>query len=113
MWPWFLQRITGALLIIWLAVHMAVLHWGGHESQFFFAVTRRLRSGGWVAFDLLFIVLCLYHGLNGVRAILFDVVSGVRQRRAIDGVLWLVGLAMTVIGYYVLTGFITRGGNLG
>ena len=74
---------------------------------------RRLRSGGWIVFDLLLIVLCLYHGLNGVRAILYDVVTGARPRRAIDGALWVVGLAMTVVGYYVLTGFITRGGSSG
>jgi succinate dehydrogenase hydrophobic anchor subunit len=113
MWPWFLQRLTGALLAIWLAAHMAVLHGGGHENQFFFAVTRRLRSGGWIVFDLLLIVLCLYHALGGVRAVLFDVIPGDRGRRRIELALWVVGLLTLVFAYKVLTGFMTEGEVIG
>ena len=109
MWPWFLQRVTGALLLVWLAIHMAALHWGGHESQFFYAVARRLRHGGWVLFDLLLIVLCLYHGLNGVRAVLLDVLPGARARRALKRLLWVVGLAALVIACKVLAGFLQWG----
>ena len=73
---WYMQRITGLALLILLILHFWVEHFtasvrtGGLTFE---NVQQRFFHNPWfVTVDVLFLIVALYHGLNGVRNIIFD-----------------------------------------
>jgi succinate dehydrogenase hydrophobic anchor subunit len=71
-----LQRITGALLVLLLAAHFWVEHFMTAELQrgdlSYAAILARISNPLWEAIDISFLLIALYHGLNGVRNIALD-----------------------------------------
>ena len=102
---WVFQRITGAFLAVFLFTHVKVLHWDYNFAtqgllDFSFVIDRLQGSVGWLIFYFLFIISALFHGLNGLWAIVLDF----RPSRAVQlvwlTVLWAAGI-LTV--YYAIT----------
>jgi len=104
-WPWVLQRLTGLILVVGLAVHFWVLHFAIERPVTFDKVLERLRYPGWVLFDLLLLVAAIYHGLNGLWAIILDYAPNDLSKRVVGLVLWIVGIVTLLIGVHVLAGF--------
>ena len=73
---WYLQRITGAALLLLLIMHFWVEHFTTEvrtHGLTFEIIQRRFFQNPWfVAIDITFLIIALYHGLNGIRAIIFD-----------------------------------------
>ena len=73
---WVLQRVTGALLVILLAMHFWVEHFMAgpvREGKLSFEVIQARIANPWMqAVDLSFLFIALYHGLNGLRNIILD-----------------------------------------
>jgi succinate dehydrogenase / fumarate reductase membrane anchor subunit len=73
---WYLQRITGAALLVLLIMHFWVEHFTAevrHQGLTFEVIQRRFFNNPWfVAIDITFLIIALYHGLNGIRNIIFD-----------------------------------------
>ena len=73
---WYLQRITGALLVLLLAAHFWVEHFMTAELQrgdlTYQAILSRISNPLWQAIDISFLLVALYHGLNGLRNIALD-----------------------------------------
>jgi len=73
---WYLQRVTGAALLLLLIMHFWVEHFTAEVREHgltFDVIQRRFFGNPWfVAVDITFLVVALYHGLNGVRNIIFD-----------------------------------------
>ena len=82
---WYLQRITGALLIILLAAHFWVEHFMSMELRrgdlTYSAILSRISNPTWQFIDIAFLLVALYHGLNGLRNIILDY-SGIGRRTA-------------------------------
>jgi len=103
-----MQRVTGAVLLVLLILHFWVEHFTAEVRTgglTFEVVQRRFFENRWfVAVDIAFLLIALYHGLNGLRNIIFDFgrVSG-RYRVAVTWLLVLVGL---VIAYWGIDAFI-------
>lgn len=95
---WFFQRITAAVLAVGLIVHFLALHFLIERPVTMDKVAERLGTPGWIAFDAVLLVACLFHALNGLYAILADF----RPARAVAGTVrwafWVVGIAATVVG---------------
>jgi len=93
---WYLQRITGGLLIVLLAAHFWVEHFLTEPLRrgelTYQALLPRIANPWWQAVDIAFLLVALYHGLNGVRNILldYDRISR-RAARAATTVLILAG----------------------
>ncbi len=114
-WPWFFQRVSGLLLVFFLAVHIWMGHFSGlgdvidgrrEEMVLFDIVERRLAQGLFVFVDFSLLVLVLYHGLNGVRNILLEWRPAAQHRQPIVRGLWLLGVAAFAYGAWGLTAFI-------
>ena len=88
---WLLQRITAVLLVVFLAVHI----W---TTNFAAGWATLLRAG--VDFSLL--ALALFHGLNGVRAIILDYGIGHAARRVLSASLVTIGFIAFLFGIYGL-----------
>src|ERR1051326_5550179 len=73
---WYLQRITGALLVVLLAAHFWVEHFMSRELRrgdlTYEAILGRIGNPVWQFIDIAFLLVALYHGLNGVRNIVLD-----------------------------------------
>lgn len=95
---WYVQRVTGAMLLILLAAHFWVEHFMSapvRRGDLTYAViVSRLSNPVWRAIDISFLLIALYHGLNGLRGIILD--YGPLSRRAAaltNGALIIVGIA--------------------
>jgi len=100
-WPWFLQRLTGLYLAVGMAVHMFILPLGG-EPVDFYSVHGRLKYAGWLIFDLLLLVTCLYHGFNGLWAIVLDYNPRGLWRKRLGYFIFIMGLVFLVYGVAAL-----------
>jgi succinate dehydrogenase cytochrome b556 subunit len=73
---WYLQRITGALLVVLLVAHFWVEHFMTaplRRGELTYArVMERLANPYWQAIDIAFLIVALHHGLSGARSILLD-----------------------------------------
>ncbi len=114
-WLWFLQRISGVLLLFFVLAHGSITHFlpiadvrAGLQDEpvTYEAVERRLAQGFFVFFDFALLGLALYHGLNGIRNILLEWPFAARRQRAVTASLWVVGLGSFGLGAATLLVFI-------
>jgi succinate dehydrogenase / fumarate reductase, membrane anchor subunit len=100
---WYLQRITGAALVPLLVAHFWVEHYmtasllrGDLSYQ---VILTRIANPWWRAIDISFLLIALYHGLNGLFGIVLDFEwIGLRAARTIAIALTVVGLAWAYWG---------------
>jgi succinate dehydrogenase hydrophobic anchor subunit len=95
---WLIQVITGALVLLLVTLHMIANHFivpNGLRS--FTDVVDYLRTPIVLFFEVTFLVVVTWHGLLGLRAVLFDFGLSRRTERAITGVLAVVGVV--TVGY--------------
>lgn len=93
---WQAQRITGLLLLPLLIAHFWVEHFMTaalrHGHLTYQAILMRIANPWWQGIDIAFLLLALYHGLNGVMGIVLD--SGLVERRGAR----IAAAALTVLG---------------
>jgi succinate dehydrogenase membrane anchor subunit len=100
---WYLQRITGALLVVLLAAHFWVEHFMTADLQrgdlTYEAIHARVSNPLWQAIDISFLLVALYHGLNGLRNIALDYSRvSVRAMQAITAALATLGIVWAYWG---------------
>ncbi len=106
-WAWILQRMTAVLLFVLLGTHLAVLHYVPENMDFnFLGVAARLKSTLYMLVDSGLLITGVYHGLNGVRNVVFDFVISESTRRTITTLLLIVGVAFALWGSYALAAFL-------
>ena len=73
---WYVQRITGALLVILLVAHFWVEHFVSESLRrgdlTFEAIRARITNPIWQTIDIAFLLIALVHGLSGARNIVMD-----------------------------------------
>jgi len=107
---WFLQRITGLLLAIFLFTHVKVLHLDFNFAEsglmdFGFVIERLKSSVGWSIFYFLFILSALFHGLNGLWAIVMDFRPNATGRKVWLTAIWLLGILVAIWSFNTLNAF--------
>ena len=99
MWAFVLHRITGVALIFYLLMHIAVISTSLRGPDAFNKLLAVLTSPLFIVLDLGLLAAILFHGLNGVRIVLFDTGVGIRQQKAI---FWALMAIATVIWFATL-----------
>lgn len=105
LWTWHLA--AGAIILFLLGLHMAIMHLdallgvfnpaGGHPIDWANVVAR----GQSLAFTLTYVLLlgaALFHGLYGLRNILFELDPAPPLKKALSWVLILVGVGLFIFG---------------
>ena len=105
LWTWHLA--AGAIILFLLGLHMAIMHLdallgifnpaGGHPIDWANVVAR----GQSLAFTLTYVLLlgaALFHGLYGLRNILFELDPAPPLMKAFSWVLILVGVGLFIFG---------------
>jgi len=107
-WGWIWQAITGAGLIVLLALHMIANHFVAPEGiRDFQQVIEYLRTPIIVILEVLFLVFVTGHALLGVRAILFDFGLSERTEKRVSLALTVIGVLTVAYGLW-LTWTITQ-----
>jgi len=106
---WLLQRVTGIMLVLLLILHTVIAHYtvpsGGLTYQW---VASRMAYPLWKLFYLFFLLLCAYHGLNGLWMIVQDYVRRDCLRIGIFGALVILALLMLSLGALTIIPFSAR-----
>lgn len=91
---WFLQRVTGFLIVIFLGFHIWIMHYAKGQIELDFnRISARLSYPFWKIYSIIFLTLILFHGLNGVRGVIFDL----RIRKQYQTILYLLILVIGII----------------
>lgn len=92
-----LQRITAALMVPLIAVHLIVIFYatsGGLSAAEILGRTRG--SVSWALFYGVFVALAAVHGAIGVRSVLGEWTA--LRPAALDALMWAFGLLLTFLG---------------
>ena len=95
---WVFQRVTGLILVVVMIGHYILMHYTPESGHSYDAVLARMQSNWYRVLDLTFIVLGMYHGLNGVWGIFRDYKLKQWQTITIMSLLIIFGLAFTLWG---------------
>lgn len=99
-WSWAWQAVTGGAVLVLATVHMVAQHFVVPEGlRDYAAVVAWLASPVVVAIELAFLVTVAWHGLLGLRAVLFDLGLSTRVERLVTRLLVAVWIA--TVGYGV------------
>lgn len=99
---WYFQRVSGIALVIGLFVHFAVLHFLTEPPLTYEKVMARLSSPAWKAFDIVFLLLAVYHAMNGFKIIIDDYVHVSSTRWLLIGALWIVAVGFFILGFLTI-----------
>jgi len=95
---WLIQVITGALVLLLVTLHMIANHFiVPNGLRNFNDVVEYLRTPIVLFFEVMFLVVVTWHGLLGLRAVLFDFGLSARTERLITWLLAIVGVV--TVGY--------------
>jgi succinate dehydrogenase / fumarate reductase, membrane anchor subunit len=94
---WLFQRISGILILVILLIHLGAVHFGLNIVD--------LGTPVWKVFHLLFVILLLYHILNGFWILIEDYVQTRWLRLSLFGVTWIVGVVFLILGVVTLVPF--------
>ena len=95
---WVFQRITGIILVVIMIGHYILMHYHPDSGHTYDAVLIRMQSSWYRVLDLTFVVLAMYHGLNGVWSIFRDYRLKPWQTITALSVIIIFGLAFTLWG---------------
>jgi len=102
-WAWFLQRLTGVALVGYLFLHILVISTVQAGQDTFDSVLIVLQKPFFVVLDLFLIAAVVYHALNGVRVLLFDLGIGLKQQAGLFWVCMVLTTILTLVaGYFSL-----------
>jgi succinate dehydrogenase hydrophobic anchor subunit len=104
-WTW--HMAAGVVILLLLGLHMLIMHTGGITDWFSpypgESVSREnsLARDGQLFFTVTYIILlgiALFHGLYGLRTILFELTLKPAAEKAVSALLLIVGLGLFILG---------------
>ncbi len=108
LWGWLSLYLSGALLLFFLLTHIFVIHYGTGNVITTISVFNDMRSYVIAFVNLGLLMLCIFHGLVGLRRLLLDleIFSERGDRYLIRGLI-ILGLGMLIFGVVIFNKFIS------
>jgi succinate dehydrogenase / fumarate reductase membrane anchor subunit len=113
-WTWHL--LAGLVILVVLGIHMFVMHLSkllgtdvGKGVLDYYSVMWRSTN---VSFAVMYVVLlgvALYHGLYGLRTILFELTLSERAEKVVSALIVFVGILLFIVGSYGTIAVYLRG----
>ena len=100
-----LQRVSAIALIIFLGIHMAVMHYPPWEIDFSKVVAERLGDPIWKAIDIGFLLFVLIHALAGAYVVLTDIQRINAFKRVLAGAAIVLGVVGFIYGTLTIMAF--------
>ena len=105
LWSWVGQRISALILANGIPVHINPIPLSDKKISSSF-VSERLSHTGWLIFDLLLLLCCVYHGLNGIYSISLDFNPDKKTTKALSLSFLILGITLSIYGILILWSFI-------
>lgn len=99
-----MQRISAIALLLFMTIHMVVVHYPPFHIDFS-RIIDRLDQPLWKGIDVAFLFFVLVHALSGAYAVLTDVEQIGTYKRALAGLALVVGLVAFVYGTITILAF--------
>jgi len=99
-----MQRISAVALLIFLTVHMVVVHYPPFHIDFS-RIAERMADPLWQAVDIAFLFFVLLHALAGSYVVLTDVQRFNRGKRILAGAALVIGLVAFIYGLQTILAF--------
>lgn len=99
-----MQRISAIALLVFLTIHMVVVHYPPFHIDFS-RIIDRMGQPLWKAIDIAFLFFVLMHALTGAYVVVTDVERFGRARRALAGLAIIVGILAFVYGAQTVLAF--------
>jgi len=99
-----LQRISAVALLVFLTIHMMVLHYPPFHIDFS-RIIERMADPLWKAIDIAFLFFVLAHALAGMHAVVTDFDVMHRWRKVHAAALVVVGVAAFLYGAATILAF--------
>ena len=105
-WAWLIQRISGVALVLFVVAHvLAISQANLGLTGPLFTMFDGLRNPFWsvsrtvLVIDLLMLGIIAFHGMNGIRIVLFDIGVGVglRSQKVVFYVLIAIGVVASAL----------------
>jgi succinate dehydrogenase / fumarate reductase cytochrome b subunit len=117
-WAWLIQRISGLVLVVFVVAHVVAISQPNFVTKGpFFTMLDSLRNPFWyvdrtaLAIDLVMLGIIAFHGMNGIRIVLFDTGIGVGLRSH-KVIFWIsVALGVVASGLVIYYGLPLLGGT--
>lgn len=106
---WLFQRVSGVALVLILFLHFVLIHYTGDGPVTYEKVAFRLASPYYKAWEMLFLILALYHAMNGIKLVIDDYVQAKGWRTLLIGLNWVVTLAFFLFGSITILTFTYQG----
>ena len=100
-----MQRLSAIALLIFLGIHMAVMHYPPFEIDFRTVVIERLANPIWKVIDIGFLFFVLMHALTGAYVVLTDLQRVAAFKRALAGIAIVLGIAGFIYGTLTILAF--------
>ena len=104
MWIFLMQRVSAIALLVFLTIHMIVVHYPPFHIDFN-RIVERMDQPLWKAIDIVFLFFVLIHALLGAYMVLTDVERIDRYRRALAGLAILIGILAFIYGTMTVLAF--------
>ena len=99
-----MQRISAVALIVFLTIHMIVVHYPPFHIDFS-RIIDRMAQPLWKGIDIAFLFFVLMHALTGAYVVLTDVEQISKYKRALAGFAILFGIAAFIYGTMTILAF--------
>jgi len=99
-WSWLLMRVSGGLLIIYLGLHIYVLHFIGKGGDEFDRILRTVQHPIFKLLEIGLLGVVIYHSLNGIRILIIDFGRGALYHKKLFWILMLLGIAIFIVGTF-------------
>ena len=92
-----IQRITAVALLVFLTIHMVVVHYPPFHIDFSI-ILERMTNPLWKVIEVLFLLSVLLHGLSGAYVVLTDYKQVSKFKKALAAIVSVVGIAAFILG---------------
>ena len=99
-----IQRWTAIGLLVFLTIHIIVVHYPPFHSDFT-RILVRLEQPLWKAIDIAFLFTVLLHALTGAYMVITDLERFNRSKRALAGIAVVLGVVGFIYGAITILSF--------
>ena len=103
--PWFLQRVTGIVLLFVMIGHYILMHYNIDSGHTYDAVLSRMQNPFYKGLQMTFVVLGIYHGVNGTWSVVRDFELKNSVSWTIYALMVISGVVFGLIGITTLMSF--------
>jgi succinate dehydrogenase / fumarate reductase membrane anchor subunit len=99
-----MQRISAIALVIFMTIHMVVVHYPPFHIDFS-RIIERMADPLWKGIDIAFLFFVLVHALTGAYMVITDVQRYSRFRRGLAWAAVVIGVAAFIYGAMTIMAF--------